>query len=355
MKVPQHIRKIDQYEISDSASLSYSKKERFLKLDWNESTYPPAPNVSSEVKKFLDEYDLSYYPDVSYKKLKNKLTSYTKASKDCIEVFNGSDAAIKCIVRTFMSNGDNMVVKSPVYTQPFVFVQSCGAQVKSFTTSTPFDDSIEKYHEKIDSKTAVVYIPNPCNPTGVLLSREKIRSLLSNHSNTLFVIDEAYYEFTGETVIPLIKSFPNLVVTRTFSKAFALAGGRIGYVIGDSSTLRHIRKIHNPKSVNTLGQIAASAALNNVEYYRKKVEQVESAKVFVSDKLSKMNVKHRVCNGNFFLIKTAAKDNLIKNLKKENILVRDRGYLPQLNGYIRVTIARKQRMSKFMEVLRKVI
>jgi histidinol-phosphate aminotransferase len=350
--IPDNIKNIEEYTLSDSSRLSYDEKENFLKLDWNEATYSPPEEVRDRLRQFLKRYGLNYYPDVTKRKLKRDISEYNNIDENYIEIFNGSDAAIRCILNVFLVEGDNLVVKEPVYTQPYVFVRSEGARVKSFLGKTPFKKALERYEKNIDEKTKCVYIPNPCNPTGVLLEPTEIRYLLEKFPRKTFIVDEAYYEFSGVSAADLVRNYTNLVITRTFSKAFALAGLRIGYIISHPSTLSTIQKVHNPKSVNTLAQVAARAALKELDYYRDKIEEVLKSKEWIKNRLKNMNLKCNFGHGNFFMVKSEIKDSLIQKLKKNKILVRDRGHLSQLDGYVRITVSTKNDMEKVVKELK---
>ncbi len=344
------VANLDPYEVSESATLSNEEKGNHLKLDWNESTFPTPPAVIEAIRRVLAEGHLEYYPDVNARRLRESLSEYVGVDAQNIQVFNGSDAALRNIFDAYIEPGDKVLIREPVYTQPYTFVHTNGGEIINFTASSPFADGVDEYGHYLEkSGCKVTYHPNPNNPTGVCYKPSTVSSLLRRFSDTLFIIDEAYYEFTGVSVADKIREHENLIVTRTFSKAFALAGIRVGYIVASPAVMREINKIRNGKSVGLLGQIAATAALENTDHMEKIVEEVEQARAWMVNRLQEEGMAFHKTPANFILIKVGDAPAVVNRLQEFQILVRDRSYLPQLDDYIRVTIGSKDQMKQFLE------
>jgi histidinol-phosphate aminotransferase len=198
-----------------------------------------------------------------------------------------------------------------------------------------------------------VYICNPNNPTGNLVSLEYIEKLLANHPETLFLIDEAYFEFTGVTAKDLIFKYENLLISRTMSKAFALASFRIGYLLSYSENILTISKVRNPKNFTTFAQVAAIAALSDIQYMKNYVKEVHLAKMQFVNFIKSMDpfLQFFNTNGNFLLIRVSEqkdKKGLITELEKNNVFVRDFTHSRYLLDCFRITIGTREQM-KFVE------
>ena len=335
----QFVRELKPYRASDGAGLSTEEKAKYIKLDWNEATYPPSPLVKRSLLRFLEGGNFNYYPDVTAQDLREKIADYVDLPASYIQVFNGSDAALRDICNTYLSVGDNVLVHEPVYSQIFTFLQCMGANLVKILARDPFAKALDDYNRYLSSQDIrVMYIVNPNNPTGLLYERTEIESLLESHPSTLFIIDEAYSEFSGITVADLVPKHHNIIVVRTFSKAFGLAGLRIGYILSQQATIENIDRVRNGKEVNVLAQVAAMAALDDIPYMKTRVEEVRQTREWLVARLIESGVKINTTPANYVLIFATNVRKVVQELKRKRILVRDRSYLPQLAGYMRVSI-----------------
>ena len=348
----EYVNKLVPYRVSQSARLSLEDKPRFLKLDWNEATFPLSPVVKKRLLEFLETNKLNFYPDVTAMELRQKLSRYVGLDASYIQVFNGSDAAINTICDTYISAGNHVLVREPIYTQPYTFIRVKGANMITFTGESPFSKSLDKYHKYLSSHfIKLVYIVNPNNPTGVLYEISEIGELLQAYPKTLFVIDEAYSEYARKTVIGLVEHNHNLIVAKTFSKAFGLAGLRVGYLISQPSIIGNLNKVRNGKDINVIGQVAASAALDDLPYVEKQINYLIETREWLVKNLLHYGIECRGTPANFILIRVPNVPEVIRRLAEQKVLVRDRSHLPQLDGYIRVTIGMPEEMRRFFEVL----
>lgn len=340
------------YKVSQSAKIPMGQKKRYLKLDWNEALVPPSPLVKKKLQEAIESDIIHFYPDVTAGELKIKLSDYVGLSTSHIQVFNGSDDALQTICITYLSDKDTVLLREPSYTQFNTYVQSMGARLLNFAGESPFSPALDRYHDLLSHETIkLAYIVNPNNPTGIMYDREMICELIERYRGTLFVIDEAYFEYSGLTVVDLIHDHSNILVTRTFSKAFGLAGLRLGYVLGQPQIVEHLLKVRNGKNVNSLAQIAASAALDDIPYMQTYVAAVESTRTWLAQALRNLGLEVHETPANFILIRVSNVRATMEVLKKENILVRDRSNLDQLQGTIRVSVGLRDHMKRFLDVM----
>ena len=196
----------------------------------------------------------------------------------------------------------------------------------------------------------VVYLVNPNNPTGKLIDVHVIKELLESNPDTLFVVDEAYYEFAKQSCAHLVIGHKNLIVTRTFSKAFGLAAVRLGYVMAHPDTLFHLRKIRNGKTVNALAQLCGIAVLNDIDYLDARIAEMNDSKKFFIDNLPSEYTAIE-SHANFVLVKTPNSEEVLRKMKENKILIRDRSSFTNLDDCVRITIGSKKQIIRVLDVL----
>lgn len=323
-----------------------------LKLDWNESTVDTSSRVLEAIGRSLaDSHPLNWYPDLRAGALRKALAEYTGVPADCILVTNGSDAALDLICRTYLEAGDEVLVASPTYGHFLVFARACGARLIEVHASSPFAVPTDALLDNLSARTQLLYLASPNNPTGVITPSEDVARLCRSSSTTLVVVDEAYFEFCGETCAPLVRVLPNLVVTRTFSKCFSIAGLRVGYLLAGEDVMNHLLKLHNPKSVNVLGQAAALAAIADRPTYEAYVAEVRAAGEFLVEALRERGAIARMTRANFVLVRVADPGGLVRSLESVAVFVRDRSQMKGLEGYVRITVGTRAQMEDLVRRL----
>tara|TARA_B100001057_G_scaffold328511_1_gene328889 strand:+ start:461 stop:1498 length:1038 start_codon:yes stop_codon:yes gene_type:complete len=341
IKVRKSISNLQTYNVGGRSDLS-SDWECF---DWNESEFPPTNKVFEVMKSF---YRYERYPDITATQLKNKLSEYVSLPVDFIEVYNGSDDALKDIITVFVDRDTHVLSYQPSYTQVNTFITTNTENYMKVNIKDPLGK--HEYDFNYCKINEVVYLVNPNNPTGKLLPVEEIEKLVKTYPNTLFIVDEAYYEFAKQSCSHLVVSHKNLIVTRTFSKAFGLASVRLGYCMGHPDTLSHIRKIRNGKAVNTLGQLCGIAALNDLDYLQSRIDEMNDAKKFFIDNLP--NYYDALdSDANFVLVKTPDSKKLLEKMKENKILIRDRSAFDNLENCVRITIGSKKQIIRVLDVM----
>jgi len=309
------------------------------KLDWNEATIPPSPKVYQAIVSFLSHSNhLNWYPELGSRSLASALADYTEVPAEQIMVTSGSDDALDLVCKTYIAPGDRVVVPMPTYTHFLVYVHARNGQVVPFYSDDLFSAEVERLDRAIEPGTKLVYLVNPNNPTGVTYTAEEVSWLLRRHPETLFIVDEAYYEFYGRSNMGLVNRFDNLVVTRTFSKCFGIAGLRIGYLCTSALVMHELKRLFNPKSVNRLGQIAAMACLSDLDYYRDFVDEVTRAKDYFRDEMARRGLEVVLTPANYVLLKVGDPANFCQRLEEQGVYVRNRSSLPRMSEYVRISV-----------------
>ena len=341
IKFRQSINNLQTYNVGGRSDLS-SDWECF---DWNESEFPPTNKVFEVMKSF---YRYERYPDITAKLLKSKLSDYVSLPVDFIEVYNGSDDALKDIITVFVDRETHVLSYQPSYTQVNTFITTNTENYMKVNIKNPLGE--HEYDFDYCKVANVVYLVNPNNPTGKLLAVDEIEKLLKTYPDTLFIVDEAYYEFAKQSCSHLVVSHKNLIVTRTFSKAFGLASVRLGYCMGHPDTLSHLRKIRNGKAVNSLAQLCGIAALDDLDYLDSRIDEMNDAKKFFVDNLPH---EYYAVNSqtNFVLLKTPDSKKLLNKMKDNKILIRDRSSFDNLENCVRITIGSKKQIIRVLDVI----
>ena len=244
---------------------------KVMKADSGENPYVPDFTLSGKFKNPA----ACYYPDPSCKKLREKLSKYMSVSGDRIVCGNGSDELIDLLIRIFISKGDEIIVCPPTFSMYGFYGILAGAAVKeAVRDKESLKIDAGKISEKISEKTKMIFIDSPGNPTSALADQDEIEMLLKR--KVIVTVDEAYFEYCGKTVLPLIQKYPNLVILRTFSKWAGLAGLRIGYAVGDKQLIETVNSIRPPYNVNSFAQKAACTVLDNRQIYLDKLKKIIS-------------------------------------------------------------------------------
>lgn len=259
MKFPnKYLRNLKPYRLASHKiwSVTPGDRPKILKLDWNEASIPPTPKVRERIMKILDEpCFFNLYPTTYNEELHNLLSSYVGLPKENIQYFGSSDALHEYICKVFISVGDPVMILGPSYDNFRLTCQANGAEVYFTYYNDDFSFDPDKFEKEINQKEpAVVYICNPNNPTGNVHQQLYIEHLLNEFPDTLFLIDEAYYEFSGITCKDLVTKYDNILISRTMSKAFALANFRVGYLIASKDNVQFVNRIRNPKNLTTFAQ-----------------------------------------------------------------------------------------------------
>lgn len=326
-----------------------SQHKKVMKLDSNESTVSPSPHVVGAIMRYIQDGPLNWYPDVDAKELSSRLSRYTGLPHQYLLAFNGSDHALETIARTFLTIDDEVIHFTPTYDHFRVYVQSCDAIMKPVRENSE-RSLVDLITPAITKATRLVYVVNPNNPTGFLFTRDDIEKTLTTFPHILFIIDEAYYEFCGVTAGDFVVDHKNIIVTRSFSKAFGLAALRCGYLMAHPDLCEKISKIRVGKNINAIAQVAACAALDDVDTMKRYVQEIKESKNWLMKQLEALGLIATDTPANYILIRVAQPKKLVSYLKQHNVYIRDRSQTESLSGCVRLTVGDQLMMKRFWKI-----
>ncbi len=330
--------------------------EEVYKLASNENSLGPSPKALSAVKKALK--NLNRYPDGNCYYLKIKVAEKLKVRPENLVFGNGSDELIAVIIQAFMNEDENAVVADPTFLEYRLIVEAYGRPIK-IVSCIDLRYDLDGMRKAIDEKTKVVFIANPDNPTGTYVNDKQITRFLENiPGNVIVVMDEAYYDFVDAKDYPDTMRHlkdKNLIILRTFSKAYGLAGLRVGYALANAELIECMNRVRQPFNVNSLAQVAAMAGIDDTAHLRKTKATVLKGKKYFYKELDNMGISYVPSQANFILVNVKRDSwDFFQKLLRYGVIVRDmKPY--KLESYIRVTIGTDKENNKFIEALKKVL
>jgi len=323
-----------------------------MRLDFNENTSGCGPAVLHALRK-LTPQQLAMYPE--YVKPTRRIAAYFRVSEHELLLTNGGDDALRVFFDAFAESGKHILICEPTFPMYRYYAEIAGARVEALRYGSEMEFPLDDFVSALRRKPAVVFIANPNNPTGTLLPRSAIKQILLKASRTAVVIDEAYAEFSGVTVLPWIRKHPNLFVTRTFSKAAGLAGLRLGAAIACRGSLALLRRAMPPFPVNVGALVAAEAALQERSSIRNYVKQTREIREWFAAELARLGARTFPSAGNFLLADFGSQGPLLfKKLAGLGILVRERS--KDIGpGFVRISIGTGSEMKRLIKVIQKEI
>jgi histidinol-phosphate aminotransferase len=331
-----------------------------VKLASNENPYPLPDAVRLAVAEGLD--DLQRYPDGAAFELRKALAAHLNVQSDCITLGNGSNDVLVLLAETFLTPAVNAVYDQYSFVVYRLAVQATGATAR-VAASNPRDHAQPLGHDLdamlalVDHDTRLVFIANPNNPTGTWVEKSKLRHFLAQlPAHVIAVVDEAYYEYARDDdfadACEWLGEFPNLVVTRTFSKAYGLAGLRVGYGVSSPAIAELLNRVRQPFNVNCLAQRAALAALAEQEWVVRCCAESRAERGRLQNALAEMGVRCLPSRGNFLLASLDDADAANAFLLRQGVIVRPvRNY--GLDGYLRISIGSPVENDRFLHALAK--
>ncbi len=325
-------------------------------LSANESSYNLPQTLVDEVKEKLGSFTFNRYPDALASGLRKQIATVYGVSADNVVLGNGSDELIQCLLLAYGACGRSVFTFEPTFSMYNIISQTVGTKVYRFERTDLFDVDVAKAIEAAkDFEPALIFLCSPNNPTGNPISNEDIESFLKQ-TGALIVIDEAYAEFSGQTVTSLINTYPNLVVLRTFSKAFSLAGLRIGYMLASSEVIKNVLKVKLPYNCDAFSQMVASLVLKRKDILKPQIEEIISERDRTFVELKEINgINPCPSAANFILIKTEKEASFVwKKLLEAGVLVR--GFSePRLRDYLRITIGTGEENDIVLKTLKGIV
>lgn len=321
-----------------------------LRLDFNENTVGCAPEVIRALRRYLRAEELSRYPE--YEQSREKLVEYFGVAKEEMLLTNGTDDAIKLLCDAFVDADETLLIPVPTFPVYEFFHSVAGGKVVRVRYDENFRLPVDEFLAVAKKRPRWIALANPNNPTGAMISRKDLAAILRAVPDALVLVDEAYFDFSRETVLPWIHKYENLVVTRTFSKAFGLAALRMGCLFANARLAEVIRRAQNPFSVNSLAMACACEAIRHEGYVRRYADQVRVTRTEFCKLLNRLGVPYVPSAANFVLTRVGDRaPEIARRLRAEGILVRDWSYDPHLRGYLRFTIGSIPQTRRLMQEL----
>jgi histidinol-phosphate aminotransferase len=320
-----------------------------LRLDFNENTVGCSPKVIEFLKEKLTADSLTVYPE--YVQAMQELGAFFEVAPEEFLMTNGTDEAIQVLINTYIDDSDEVLLLRPSYAMYRFYAEVAGATVRELDyRAEDLAFPLEELITAIRPATKAILIANPNNPTGTTVELDAIRKILDAAPHAAVLIDEAYYEFCGITALPWIRQYPNLFVSRTFSKTYGMAAMRCGCLFSTAENVQWMRKAQSPYSVNMLAALAARAAVKDREYIANYVSEVLAARDMGFEGLKKLGIKTYPSRANFILFHAGQRAIPIRDaLREKGVLVRDRSY--EIPGCVRVTIGTRKQIERFLEEL----
>jgi histidinol-phosphate aminotransferase len=317
-----------------------------LRLDFNENTFECSPAVL-EALQALRPANLTRYPE--RQPVEALVAQHLGLEAAQVLLTNGVDEAIHVICQTYLDAGDEVLLSVPTYSMYEVYASATEACIVTVQADTDFRFPFERLLDAITPRTKVIAIANPNSPTGSVVSRTQLLSIVEHAPHAVVMVDEAYFHFYGQTIADLIGHYPNLLLARTFSKAYGLAGLRLGLLAGHADVVRWLRRVISPYSVNSLALACLPAALKDQTYLEWYVAEVLAARRELASALDALKIRSWPSEANFVLVDIGSKHRAFTAaMKHRRVLVRDRSSDPGCAGCVRITVGTRQQMAEGM-------
>ncbi len=330
-----------------------------VKLDANESPFDLPMSVRKKLADIIIEGPaLNLYPDTESIELRKTLSTYWGVDMEGIVVGTGSDQLIQVLVNTFIGKGDKVVCPVPsfgMYKIDTIIGGGTAVEVV-LKEENNFEYDIDEFISKAKSEEAkLVILCTPNNPTGNLLSLKDIEKICSNCPNAVIAVDEAYAEFAEESAASLLPKFENLIVLRTLSKAYGLAGIRCGYSLSGKAMADELSKVKPPYNISSLSQLVAKLVFEAREEIDSQIKYLTEQRAYLSGELEKLDgVRIYPSGANYVLVKLPDANAVAKELERRGILIRSYGD-PVLSKYIRISVGNKEQNDILLEELKSII
>jgi len=356
MKIRRSLESFDAYgwetpthEIASKVGL---RPEQIVRLDTNTSPFPPLAELK-QLSKVAQKLEVNQYPDTTYLGIRDGLAAYCGVEVDRFVVTNGADEGLDIIGKTLLDNGDEVLVPVPTYSMFRIVSEVMGARMVYVRRSDDdFSIGADEVLDAITSKTQLVFLCNPNSPTGNPMSLAEVERVVKG-TKAAVAIDEAYYEFWGKTALELTEKYENLVVCRTFSKAFSMAGVRVGYLVAQRRTVERLNIVRPPNSLSVISIMLAEAALRNLGEMRRNVRLIVNERERVYKALKKVSsvtpfLLFRVAGGE------AKAAKLQSSLMRRGFVLRSYSKPSGIGDCLRLTIGTAPVNDRLLKTLREV-
>lgn len=343
MKAKKTIQELKPYPVP------LFEEEGYLKLDSNENDFGPSPNVLAALRQ-VEPSDIQYYP--YYGKLLKKLAQFHNVKIENIILTAGADEAISAIFGAFLEYGETVLTVAPSFVMPKIYAKINGLKYKEINYEKNWVFPSNEFISNINEEINLVHLTTPNSPTGEVIERDVIEQIIKVAGEKAVVIDETYGNYSQISNMDLVEGRDNLFVVRSFSKDFALAGLRLGYVISDSKNIKHLRKYLSPYNVSTLTVKAGIAAIEDAKHFEKVYFEMEVSKKFLTDELEKYGAKVYPSKTNFLCVDFGIKADFVNYKFLENkIKVKYFNHAPMLENTFRMAIPKIENAYRVVDAL----
>ncbi len=323
-----------------------------LRLDFNENTAGCSPRALARLKEITAD-DLARYPERG--PVEGIAAEHLGLAAEQVLLTNGVDEAIHLLCETYLEPQHEVLVVTPTFSMYEIYAGATGARVIRVQCDRDFQFPIAKLLSSITPATRLIAIASPNNPTGTVATRDQVLQIANAAPYAALLVDEAYVDFHGDTIIFDVKAMPNLFVARTFSKAYGLAGLRIGILAGPPEQMRMVRRVSSPYSVNSVALAVLPAALSDSAYLASYVSQVKSGRERLQQELRRLGIYSWPSHANFLLLRIGERHReFVAAMRQRGILVRDRSADPGCDGCVRITIGTAEQTDRLIAALREV-
>jgi histidinol-phosphate aminotransferase len=334
-----------------------------LSLDLNESMAGCSPSVLSRLHS-LSAADLSLYPNRDAGE--RLIADFLHLAPEQVLLTNGMDEALSLLFATYLGPADELLFADPTFVMYPILGHALGAQIVRLQSGENLALPIADFLSRISPRTRVIAIANPNNPTGLAASRADLLRIAQSAPDAAVLVDEAYVDFSGEitgdestagqTLIPDLATHPNLFVARTFSKAYGLAGLRIGVLAGSASQVDYLRRFSLPFNVNAVALACLEEALADQSFVKDHVANIKQGRQQLARLFDELGLRFWPSQTNFVLVQIGAKAKaFVEAMQRRGILVRDSSANPGCDGCVRITVGTRAQMETVLHAIRKSI
>jgi histidinol-phosphate aminotransferase len=321
-----------------------------LRLDFNENTFAPSPRVVEKLLSLTAE-GLTKYPE--REPAERIVAAHFGLKPEQVLLTNGVDEAIHLMCATFLEAEDEALIATPTFFMYDVNIKMMTPHLRKVQADATLEFPFERFMTAITDRTKLIIVASPNNPTGAVVSREHLLAIAAAAPHAVLMVDEAYYHFHGESTMKDLATAPNLIVARTFSKAYGLANLRVGMLAGNPELIKNLRKVSSPYNVNGVALACLPAAVADDEYLNWYTEQVRAGRERMMNGLRELGVPFFQSHANFVLMNIGPKHKaLVDVMKKHGVLLRDRSTDPGCDGFVRITIGVEEHVTRGLAALK---
>ncbi len=319
-----------------------------LRLDFNENTVGCSPRVLERLRQ-LNPEQLASYPE--REPVEAAVADTLGIAAPELLLTNGVDEAIHLLCETYLEPGDEALIVMPTYSMYRIYMMAAGAQVVSVPAGKDFQFPGDDLCHRITPRTRLIAIANPNNPTGTVAPPENLRRIARSAPEAAVLVDEAYFEFYGQSMLAVRSELPNLFVARTFSKAYGMAGLRVGMLVGEAEQMRAVRRVSSPYNVNAVALACLPEALGDQAYIKQYVNEVRESRARLERALEAGGIQFWPSQANFVLARVGAAASFVERMRRRGILVRDRSGDHGCEGCVRITLGPREHTDRLLSAL----